>query len=116
MLYYLKKKIGLFAIDNVRNNPLVLESNIEYLSARKGIVCVVTSKEYIFYDLKERAVKRRGRGNSITCMKWGEVMDYTEKYISVILIKGFNHLILTQSKGNKPNIHFKNIDYLSKKG
>lgn len=71
MLYYLKKKIGLFAIDNVRSNPLILESNIEYLSACKGIACVVTSKEYIFYDLRERAVKKRGKGTSITCMKWG---------------------------------------------
>jgi hypothetical protein len=90
------------------------ESNIEYLSARKGIACVVTSKEYIFYDLRERAVKRRGKGTSISCMKWGEVMDYTEKYISVILIKGYNHLISSQSKPNKPNIHFKNIDHSKK--
>jgi hypothetical protein len=77
---------------------------------------VVTSKEYIFYDLKERTVKKRGKGTSIACMKWGEVMDYTDRFISVILIKGFNHLIPTQSKGNKPNIHFKNIDYISKRG
>ncbi len=57
---------------------------------------------------------RRGRGtkpeNKVEKMKWSLILDSHKSYLHILAAKGYNHVNESQSKENRPNLHFKLIN------
>jgi hypothetical protein len=76
----------------------------------KGLLLVTTPKEQVVYDLVEQAIRKRMKGNNISMLKWGQIIDRKNSIATIFLARGYNHFNQAQSKEGKPNVHFKNIE------
>lgn len=74
------------------------------------MLLITTSKEHIVYDLIEKTIRKRAKGTNISMLKWGQIIDRKDNYISFFIAKGYNHFNQEQSKLGKPNIHFKVLE------
>lgn len=87
---------------------------IEYISTGKGYLAITMFDEYILMDLKERAIKKRGKGNRdknrVEKLKWTHIIDRENDCLAVALGKGYNYINVDQSRLGKPNLHFKSMD------
>lgn len=83
---------------------------IEHMHARRGILVLVSCKEYTLLDLSTREIKKRGKSPQLDMLKWTQVVDRDDPLVCIILLKGYNHYNSEQSKMGKPNVHFKVTD------
>lgn len=87
---------------------------IEYLNADRGYLAITFYDEYIIMDLKNKNIKKRGKGNKdknrVEKLKWAHIIDREGDWLAIVLGKGYNHLNSEQSRKGKPNLHFKSMD------
>ena len=70
---------------------------------------ILLSKEYSVFDIKERKIRKRGRGEDINRLKWGIIIQREESKVIIGLARGYNHLNSEQSREGKPTLHLKLI-------
>lgn len=91
------------------------ENMIEHMQARKGLLVLVSCKEYVLVDLTTREVKKRGKSVTLDKLKWTQVVDRENTTVCILLLKGYNHYNPEQSKMGRPNLHFKVFDFAASK-
>jgi hypothetical protein len=61
---------------SIKNEPM---RYIEYLHADKGYLAITFYDEYILMDLKNKIIRKRGKGNKdknrIEKLKWAHIID-----------------------------------------
>jgi hypothetical protein len=95
-------------------------NHIEDIDANRGLLLVTTCQEYLIFSLVDLTVKKRNgeskknSKNPVEKLRWGTIIEKEKESATIMIAKGFNHHNEEQSKVGKPNLHFKQVEFVRK--